>query len=65
MWRYAFIPVLVATFGALLTIARPPSDAIVSAVQHFAAGVILYAAAGRFSQMPRGEGASGRSCWAE
>lgn len=46
MWRYAFIPVIVATFGALLTIVRRPSDAVVSAVQHFAAGVIFYAAAG-------------------
>ncbi|HJU19249.1 MAG TPA: transporter [Stellaceae bacterium] len=46
MWLYAFIPAAVATAGAVYTVLRPPSDKTVGAVQHFAAGVIFYAAAG-------------------
>jgi ZIP family zinc transporter len=46
MWLYAFIPVLVAGLGALWTTVRSPGDKTVGAVQHFAAGVVFYAAAG-------------------
>lgn len=46
MWRYTLIPFLVAIVGALLILLRRPSEAVVGAVQHFAAGVIFYAAAG-------------------
>ena len=46
MWLYAFIPVVVAGLGAAWTSFRPPSPNTVGAIQHFAAGVIFYAAAG-------------------
>ena len=46
MWFYAFIPVVVAICGATWTTFYPPSRKMVGAVQHFAAGVIFYAAAG-------------------
>ena len=46
MWFYVFIPVIVAAIGAVYTTIRPPSDKMVSAFQHFAAGVVFYAAAG-------------------
>jgi ZIP family zinc transporter len=40
-----FIPVAAAILGAAYTAWRRPSDAVVSAIQHFAAGVIFAAAA--------------------
>lgn len=46
MWFYAFIPVLVTLAGAIWTTLRPPPPTVVGAVQHFAAGVVFYAAAG-------------------
>src|SRR5579883_831398 len=46
MWVYAFIPAAVATAGVIYTVLCPPGDKAVSAVQHFAAGVIFFAAAG-------------------
>lgn len=46
MWVYALLPGAVATMGALFTVFRRPSEAMIGAVQHFAAGVIFYAAAG-------------------
>lgn len=46
MWTYAFLPVIVATAGAFWTTVRQPSPTVVGAIQHFAAGVIFYAAAG-------------------
>lgn len=46
MWLYAFIPVLVTLLGATWTSLRPPTPKVVGAVQHFAAGVVFYAAAG-------------------
>jgi ZIP family zinc transporter len=46
MWLYAFIPAAVATAGAVYTVLWPPGVKVVSAVQHFAAGVVFYAAAG-------------------
>lgn len=46
MWFYAFIPVAVAALGATWTTLRPPAPKLVGAVQHFAAGVVFYAAAG-------------------
>ncbi len=46
MWLFALIPVLAATAGAVYVAIRPPSDKVVGAIQHFAAGVIFYAAAG-------------------
>ena len=46
MWLYAFLPLAVAFLGAVWTSLRQPSPATVGAIQHFAAGVIFYAAAG-------------------
>lgn len=46
MWPYAFLPVIVAVLGATWTALRRPPDAWTRAVQHFAAGVVFYAAAG-------------------
>jgi len=46
MWFYVFIPVGVAALGAIYTSVWPPSDKMVNAFQHFAAGVVFYAAAG-------------------
>lgn len=46
MWVYAWIPVVVATLGAVATTLRPMDDRLVGGVQHLAAGVIFYAAAG-------------------
>ena len=46
MWFYAFIPVVVAGLGATWTALRSPSPQVIGAVQHFAAGVVFYAAAG-------------------
>jgi ZIP family zinc transporter len=40
------IPVVVAVLGAAMTAWRRPPPLIVSAIQHFAAGVIFAAAAG-------------------
>lgn len=45
-WLYACIPVAAAGAGVLYTTLRPPSERAISAIQHFAAGVIFYAAAG-------------------
>lgn len=46
MWFYAVIPVVVAALGATWTRLHPPAPKVVGAVQHFAAGVVFYAAAG-------------------
>ncbi len=46
MWLYAFIPVLVTAAGAIWTSFRRPTPVVVGAIQHFAAGVVFYAAAG-------------------
>lgn len=46
MWVYAFIPVFVTLAGATWTTLRPPTPKVVGAVQHVAAGVVFYAAAG-------------------
>ncbi len=46
MWPYAFSPVVVAALGATCTAVRSPSPRVVGVVQHFAAGVVFYAAAG-------------------
>lgn len=46
MWFYAFIPVIVASLGAAWTSWREPTPKVVGAVQHLAAGVVFYAAAG-------------------
>ncbi|HEX2941100.1 MAG TPA: hypothetical protein VHO91_08640, partial [Rhodopila sp.] len=46
MWLYTLIPVAVAAAGAVWTTVQPPGPKVVSAIQHFAAGVIFYAAAG-------------------
>ncbi len=43
---YAFIPVAVAFLGAIWITFRRPSPAAIGAIQHFAAGVVFYAAAG-------------------
>lgn len=46
MWFFAFLPVAVTLAGAAWTTLRPPSPRTVGAIQHFAAGVVFYAAAG-------------------
>jgi zinc transporter, ZIP family len=46
MWAYSLIPVIVATCGAAWTVYRRPDAATIGAIQHFAAGVVFYAAAG-------------------
>jgi ZIP family zinc transporter len=45
-WLYAFIPVLVTFLGATWVTYRQPAPPVVGAIQHFAAGVVFYAAAG-------------------
>jgi ZIP family zinc transporter len=42
---YTIVPIAAALMGALLAILRRPSPIVVSAVQHFAAGVVFAAAA--------------------
>ena len=42
---FTLIPVAAVLFGALVAVARRPSDAFVSAMQHLAAGVVFSAAA--------------------
>lgn len=46
MWYFVFIPVVVSVLGAVGTLLWPPRPKVVGAVQHFAAGVVFYAAAG-------------------
>lgn len=46
MWPYAFLPVIVALAGALWTSLYAPGEKLIGAVQHFAAGVVFFAAAG-------------------
>lgn len=46
VWKFAFIPVAVAVAGAVWTSFRRPSPTTIGAIQHFAAGVIFFAAAG-------------------
>ncbi|MDX2244617.1 MAG: transporter [Leptolyngbyaceae cyanobacterium bins.302] len=43
---YTLIPVVAVLIGAFITAIRPPSPAVRSFVQHFAAGVVFAAAAG-------------------
>jgi len=42
---YTVIPILAAVLGGLLTLLRRPSHVAVSAIQHFAAGIVFSAAA--------------------
>lgn len=58
MWIYAFLPVVVATVGAVWTSIRQPTPAVIGAIQHFAAGVIFYAAAGELLPDVLHEGAA-------
>ncbi len=44
-WLVMF-PVLAGIIGAVIAVLRPPTPAVVSGVQHFAAGVVLAAVAG-------------------
>lgn len=46
IWLYALIPVVVAALGAVWTAFRRPQPAVIGGIQHFAAGVVFYAAAG-------------------
>lgn len=46
MWLYAFIPAMVSFVGATWTAWRRPKPETIGAIQHFAAGVVFYAAAG-------------------
>ena len=45
-WIYTLIPVVAAVVGAAIAVNVRPNPTIVSAVQHFAAGVVFAAAAG-------------------
>ncbi|KKN33376.1 hypothetical protein LCGC14_0804460, partial [marine sediment metagenome] len=45
-WIYTLIPAAVAILGAIVAVNVRPGPVIVSAVQHFAAGVVFAAAAG-------------------
>jgi ZIP family zinc transporter len=46
VWFYAFLPAVVAVLGGLWTALFAPGARTIGAVQHFAAGVVFYAAAG-------------------
>ncbi|WP_395015360.1 ZIP family metal transporter [Dongia sp.] len=46
MWFYAFLPIAVGALGGAWSTMRVPSPKMVGAIQHFAAGLIFYAAAG-------------------
>ena len=46
MWFYAFIPVLVTLVGSAWTAWHKPTPKVIGAIQHFAAGVVFYAALG-------------------
>lgn len=45
-WIYTLIPAGAAIFGAIVAAYRRPGPTLVSAIQHFAAGVVFAAAAG-------------------
>lgn len=45
-WVYTLIPVAVAILGAIVAVNIRPGPVLVSAIQHFAAGVVFAAAAG-------------------
>ena len=42
---FTLIPVAAVLIGSLIAVSRRPSDAVVSATQHLAAGVVFAAAA--------------------
>lgn len=46
IWGYTLIPVTVALLGAVIAVNVRPGPTLVSAIQHFAAGVVFAAAAG-------------------
>jgi ZIP family zinc transporter len=46
VWMYTLIPAGAAIIGAVVAVYSRPAPAIVSAIQHFAAGVVFAAAAG-------------------
>lgn len=45
-WLFTLIPAGAAIFGAVIAVRMKPSAIVVSAIQHFAAGVVFAAAAG-------------------
>ena len=45
-WAYTLLPVLAAVIAAAVTVNVRPGPVVVSAIQHFAAGVVFAAAAG-------------------
>ena len=45
MWLFVLASVLAAVLGALWVTIRPPTPKVTGAIQHFAAGVVFYAAA--------------------
>ena len=47
VWGYTLVPVLAALLGAIVAANSRPSPVAVSAMQHFAAGVVFAAAAGK------------------
>lgn len=53
----SFVPVLAVLVGALIALWRRPSEALSSAIQHFAAGVVFAAAAAEILPQVKHEGA--------
>ena len=46
VWIYTLIPAAIAVLGAIVAVSLRPGPIVVSAIQHFAAGVVFAAAAG-------------------
>jgi ZIP family zinc transporter len=46
VWVYTLVPVIAAVLGAIMVMWRRPGPVLVSAIQHFTAGVVFAAAAG-------------------
>jgi ZIP family zinc transporter len=53
---FVLFPVLAAIIGSVIAVLRPPGGKVTSAVQHFAAGVVLAALAGEVLPDLRNEG---------
>ena len=48
-WLYTLIPAAAAVLGAAVAVNMRPGPVLVSAIQHFAAGVVFAAAAGEIA----------------
>jgi zinc transporter, ZIP family len=57
MWLSALVAVIAAALGAVWITFRPPPPKIIGAIQHFAAGVVFYAAAAEVLPETIGKGA--------